>query len=391
MHAHITPGFIWPSDTPYINELMTLSFQKLFFILAFAFGIFALLILAKPVLIPLTMALLLSFILFPVVKKLEGWGVNGPLAALLSMLMVFVVLGGGIALASAQIVGLSDEMSNFSGQVMEALSSAVVYINDNVNFIDDLDREQLIDEGKEWLSESSGMLIQNTFSGVGAFFTGLIATIIFTFLLLIYRKGLTHAFVSFGDPENRGHIFEMLKRIQSVGKKYLSGMFLLILILGTANSIGLWIIGIDSPFLFGFLAGFLCIIPYIGTLIGAAIAVLYAFISTDSLWVPGSVILLFWGMQILEANFLNPKIVGSSVNVNPLIAIISLLTGAAVWGIAGMIMFLPFVAILKVICEEFEQLKPVAMIISDDITGDSHKQNKLTKWFRQLKAKITKD
>lgn len=364
---------------------MTLSFQKLFFILAFAFGLFALLVLAKPVLIPLSMALLLSFILFPVAKKLETWGLNRPLSALASLLVVFVIIGGGITLASAQIINLSDEMNDFSERIMETLSDVVVFINDNVNFIDDLEREELIEQGKEWLSDSSGSLIQNTFSSLGAFLTGLIATIIFTFLLLIYRNGLTNAFVAFADSENHGRVFGMLKRIQHVGRKYLSGIFLLIIILGTANSIGLWIIGIDSPFLFGFLAGFLCIIPYIGTLIGAAVAVIYAFMTADSLWVPGAVILLFWFMQIMEANFLNPKIVGSSVNVNPLVAIFSLLTGAAVWGIAGMIMFLPFVAILKVISEEFDQLRPLAMIISDRINGEEEEETVVSKWFGKVK------
>jgi predicted PurR-regulated permease PerM len=71
---------------------------------------------------------------------------------------------------------------------------------------------------------------------------------------------------------------------------------------------------------------------------------------------------LFWGIQTIESNFLNPKIVGSSVNVNALVAILSLLIGAAVWGIAGMVLFLPFAAMLKVVCEEFDQLKPIAMI-----------------------------
>src|SRR5690606_14260515 len=109
-----------------------------------------------------------------------------------------------------------------------------------------------------------------------------------------------------------------------------------------ANSAGLWIIGIDNPFLFGFLAAILAIVPYIGTLVGASIPVLYAFMTADSLWVPVSVIILFYVIQLVESNFLSPKIVGSSLNLNALGAILSLLIGAAVWGIAGMILFLPF-------------------------------------------------
>jgi predicted PurR-regulated permease PerM len=163
-------------------------------------------------------------------------------------------------------------------------------------------------------------------------------------------------------------------------------MFLLIIILGFANSIGLLIIGIDSPFLFGFLAAILSIVPYIGTTIGATIPVLYALMSSDSIWVPVAVMVLFWSIQTIESNFLSPKIVGSSVNVNALVAILSLLIGASVWGIAGMILFLPFAAMLRVVCEEFEQLKPIAMLISDDISGDKTEGGKTSKWIEKIKT-----
>ncbi len=353
-------------------------------------------ILAKPVLIPLSMALLISFILFPITKKLEAWGLNRIIAAFLSILIILIIVGGGITLFSSQIIRLSNDLDDFSGTVMSTLSDVVVFVNNNIHFIDDLNRDDLnrddlIAEGKDWLGESSGSLIKNTFSGTASVLAGLLTTIIFTFLFLIYREGLTKAFAAFGNEENRGRIIMMLKKIQRVGKQYLSGMFLLIIVLGCANSIGLLIIGIDSPFLFGFMVGLLAIIPYIGTPIGAIIPVLYGFMSSDSLWVPGAIILLFWGMQILETNFLNPKIVGSSLHVNPMVAILSLLIGSYVWGVAGMILFLPFAAMLKVICEEFEQLKPIAMLISDNINGDKKKISRSSIWLAKIKGWFKKN
>jgi predicted PurR-regulated permease PerM len=300
--------------------------------------------------------------------------------------MIILIIGGGIFLFSAQIISLSDQLDDFTGKILKTLSDVVIYFNNNVNFIDDLNRDEFVENGKEWLEESAGNLIKNAFSGTAAFATGLIATTIFTFLFLIYREGLTKAFVAFGDAENKNKIFRMLKNIQKVGKKYLFGMFLLILILGFAHSIALWIIGIDSPFLFGFLVAALAFIPYVGTVIGASIPIIYAFMTADSLWVPLVVIIWFWAMQITESNFLNPKIVGSSVNVNALVAILSLLIGAAVWGIAGMILFLPFAAMLKVVCEEFDQLKPIAMLISSDISGDIRKKSKTSEWTEKIKG-----
>jgi predicted PurR-regulated permease PerM len=364
---------------------MTLSFPKLFFILAFIFGLFAVMVLARPVLIPLSLALLISFILFPVAQKLESWRINRLLAAFLSLLMMLLIMGGFLALFSTQIMNLSSQLSEFSAKIMDTLTDVIVYINGNVKFIGDLNRDELIEDGKIWVQQSSGSLLQSTFSTTATFLTGVFTTIVFTFLILIYRDGLTKAFVSFGDKENRVRIFKMLQNIQRVGKQYLSGMFVLMLILGFANSVGLLLIGIDSPFLFGFLAAFLSIIPFVGTAIGAIIPVLYAFMISDSLWEPIAVLIWFWAIQVIESNFLNPKIVGSSLHVNALVAILSLLVGAAVWGIAGMILFLPFVAILKVICEEFDELKPVAMLISDNISGDEKKRTKPYYWVEMVK------
>jgi predicted PurR-regulated permease PerM len=304
--------------------------------------------------------------------------------------MVLVLIGGSLFFFSAEIVNLSNKLTDFTGKIMNTLSDAVVFVNNNINFLGNLDRDELVKSGKDWLKQSSGSLIQNTFSGTATFIAGLITTIIFTFLLLIYREGLTNAFIAFGDDENKSKISRMLKNIQMVGKNYLSGMFKLIIILGLANSIGLWVIGIDSPFLFGYLAALLSIVPYIGTIMGAVIPVIYAFMSSDSLWVPVAVMLLFWAIQTIESNFLSPKIVGSSLNVNALVAILSLLIGATVWGIAGMVLFLPFAAMLKVVCEEFEDLKPVAMLISNDISGDNNREVYTPKWIEKIKSWIKK-
>jgi len=146
-------------------------------------------------------------------------------------------------------------------------------------------------------------------------------------------------------------------------------MGLLMLILGTLNTIGLLIVGIDYAFFFGFLAAILAIIPYIGTFLGGLLPTLYAFMSYDSYWYPIGVIIVFWFVQTLEGNFLSPKIVGGNLNLNAMTALISLIAGGFLWGISGMILFLPFMAIFKVFCENYEELHPIAELMSDQ-SGD---------------------
>ncbi len=363
---------------------MNISFQKSFFALGLAILIFAVLILAKTVLIPLGLALLLSFILFPLHKKLLKWRMGNIPGALLSILSLAFVIIGALTFFSAEILSLSDQVSEFGDKLMKLYVDLIAYINQNISFINDLDEQELLNNLRERLKSSAGGLLGETFSSSTSFLAGLFTTIIYTFLLLIYRNGLVSAFMKFAPKTKEEQFFNMLKNIQQVGQKYLSGMLMLIVILGLANSIGLWIIGIDSPFLFGFFAATLSLIPYIGTTLGATIPVLYAFMSQDELWVPIAVALMFWFIQLLESNFLSPKIVGSSVNVNAFAAILSLIIGASVWGIAGMVLFLPFAAMLKVVFQEYKELKPVALLISESNFRSPQKKKEVPSWLKKL-------
>ncbi|WP_375580574.1 AI-2E family transporter [Marivirga tractuosa] len=365
---------------------MKISFQNSFFTLAFIALLIAFMVVAKSILIPIGIALLLAFILYPVHKKFLKWGVGNILAAFFSILLLIIIIGGGITFFSAEIIALSDEISNFGKKLSKLYADVIFYVNQNVSLVEDLNKDQLLKDLKSWLKESAGSLLGGTFNSTANFFTGLVTMFIYMFLFLIYHKGLVRAFMKFSPAEKKEQFFNMLKGIQQVGQKYLSGMLILIVILGFANSIGLWIIGIDSPFLFGFLAASLSIIPYIGTTLGATIPVLYAFMSHDSLFVPLAVAILFWAVQLIESNFLSPKVVGNSVNVNAFAAILSLIIGAAIWGVAGMVLFLPFAAMLKVVCEEYEPLQPLALLIGNSNFQDGEGDKRGL--FKKLKDKI---
>ncbi|HAG16515.1 MAG TPA: AI-2E family transporter [Bacteroidales bacterium] len=370
---------------------MNLSFQKLFFAIATVFALFAILVLAKPILISLSIALLISFILFPLAKKLETWKINKAFAAFLSIFAVLLIIGGTIYFFSSQIINVSKEFSHFKDKIILAFADITVYFNNNVSFVENLEKNELFNRMKDWLTDSTGFLVKKTFTNTATLLAGLLATIVFTFLFLIYRDGLTQAFLAFSPENKRPQVLKMFKSVQQVGQKYLFGMILLTLVIGMANSIGLMIIGIENPFLFGFLGAALAIIPYIGTVMGAVIPVIYAFVSYDSIWMAISVALLFWFVQLVSDNFLTPRIVGGGLKINALTAILSLFIGAAAWGLAGMILFLPFAAMLKVVCEEFEELKPIALII-----GEQNKKEGvgselfLVRWWGKIKGRFPK-
>lgn len=370
---------------------MNLSFQKVFYVIATVVGLFAILILAKAVLIPIAFAFLIAFILFPVARKFEFWGAKEIVSAILSILGLFLIFGVAIFLFSNKIIQLSEDLTDFKVKILNVFADATLFINKNIEFLPQLEKGELLDKIKNWLNESAGALLSQTFSSTANIIFGLLTSIIFTFLILIYRKGLVRALVSFYPQEHREKAFKMFKSVQQVGQQYLFGMMVIVLILGFVNSVGLWIIGIDNPFLFGFLAAVLALIPYAGTFLGSAIPVLYALISYDSIWMPITIAIFFWLVQLIESNYLTPKIVGGNLKINAFTSIISIIIGASIWGIAGMILFLPFAAMLKTVCEQYIELKPFALLIGEKNYNTKEVNDKYTgKWFKKIKTLFSK-
>lgn len=363
---------------------MHLSFKNIFFALGSVFLILLSLIYARTLLIPIAFALLISFILLPLVNRLEMWGVNRIMAAIISLVTVTLVLAAAIGFISSQLLQLSQELTTFQDRLIKIFTEVSVYFNEHFSFLGELSKEDIYQRIKNLLESSAGYLVGQTFSNTASFVAGLVATAIYTFLILIYRKGLTNATAHFYPEENRTRAINMFKKVQQVGQKYLVGMLTLIIIIGVVNSVGLWIIGVDSPFLFGFLGALLSIIPYVGTALGALIPVLYVFIAQDSLGKAIAVAILFWVVQLVTDNFLSPKIVGGNLRVNALAAILSLIIGALVWGVAGMILFLPFTAMLLIVSEEFKELKPLALMIGTYESDKKAQSGNAVVWIKKI-------
>lgn len=367
-----------------VDTRMSFSIRQLFFALSSVLGIIVLLHLGQTVFVPLAFALLISFILYPVCSYLERLGVGRMWAILWTILGVVLLIFGITYLFSTQIINIVREFDHFREKLNGVLAGVTNFLNNKISLMPDLNEDNLKELSKQWFSDKSGGFVTNTLNSTALFFTGVTLTIIYTFLLLLYRKGLKNAFVNFAAEDKRDQYASMINNMQRVGQKYLTGMFILIMILGVLNSCGLLLIGIDYAFFFGFLAAFLAIIPYVGTTLGGAIPALYAFMNYESYWYPLGVVLMFWIIQIVEGNFLNPKIVGGNLNLNALVAILALISGGLVWGIPGMILFLPYTAILKVACEHYKELSPLSYVLKDDLYKKHEPETAVEKKIKKM-------
>lgn len=169
------------------------------------------------------------------------------------------------------------------------------------------------------------------------------------------------------DDSSDSEIESLVEKVQDVTQNYLVGLLSVIGILAVLNTIGLLIVGLEHAIFFGVFAALLAVIPYIGIIIGALPPLIFALLLGDSILTPVFVIAVFATVQFLEGNFISPKIVGSKVSINPFVAIIALIIGGEIWGVAGMILFVPLIGILRVIFSVIEDLKPYGYLLGNNI------------------------
>ena len=344
----------------------TPTYQKLASIfVALIAGVFILYTL-RETLIPLAFSILLAILLHPVCAWLETHRVPRVGAILLSILALFVVLVILVYVVSIQIGSFADELPRITEKAEVLLDQTLTMGERYLN----ISRTQQVSEAKKYLinalSEGRAVLLNTLVTTTGAISTFVLLPL-YIFFLLLYRdffRRFVHKAIT-GVPNEELNL--LLKKIYDVIKSYLSGLFLVILIVGVLNSIGLLIIGVPHAIFFGFLAGFLILIPYIGILIGSVLPALLSVVTLDSPWYAVAVIGAMSFVQFLEGNFITPNIVGSKVSVNPLAAIVALFLGGQLWGLSGLILALPVTAILKVIFDSVPTLEPYGFLLGEPV------------------------
>ena len=168
------------------------------------------------------------------------------------------------------------------------------------------------------------------------------------------------------QKENTNELRKMIVLSIDAYYKFIKGMIVVYLIVGLLNSVGLLLLGIPHAILFGFIASVLTIVPYIGIMIGSLLPIAMAWLTYDSVWYPLGIVGIFTFVQYLEANVIFPFAVSSRLHVNTLAMLLVIFTGGILWGIAGMILFVPFLGIAKLIADHNPKWKAVSMMLGTE-------------------------
>ena len=156
----------------------------------------------------------------------------------------------------------------------------------------------------------------------------------------------------------------LIKKIDASVSRYLAIKTLVSLLTGLLSFIALLFIGVDAPFFWAFLIFVLNFIPSIGSLIATFFPAFFALLQFGE-FTPAILVLSIVGViQIVLGNFLEPRIMGTSMNISPLVVFLTLILWGMMWGIAGMLLSVPITVILIIIMAEFKDTRPIALLLS---------------------------
>jgi predicted PurR-regulated permease PerM len=189
-------------------------------------------------------------------------------------------------------------------------------------------------------------------------------TPIFMALIMSRRKVFVQFLKSILPARYRTDFDKILHNTIHIYFNYIIGMIIVYIIVGILNSIGLLALGVQHAILYGMLCAIMTIIPYIGITISALLPISVIWMQTGSFWYPLGIIAIFSLVQYLEANVIFPKVVGAQLGVSTLVILVSIVLGGIIWGVAGMVLFIPFAAIAKIISDHIEELKPISLLLS---------------------------
>ena len=318
----------------------------------------------QQIITPLGFAFLFSVLLRPIEKKLIGWKFPKILAIVLSITFGILLIAALVTFLSKQTASFIKDIPAVKANLANLWDQFQHWVGRTFNLSHE-EQQKIIDKAKNDTI--------NDLQPVGTLniITTSIATIallpVYIFLFLYYRTLLLRFIMELFDAKHSENVQDVIQEIRYVMQHYITGLLTETSIVAVLNVLGLIIIGAPFALLLGIVSAILNLIPYIGGLIAVVLTALITFTNTGSpskmIWA----VVVFLIVQMIDNNFLVPKVIASRVKLNALISIVGVLMGGALCGLGGMFLSIPLIAICKVVFDRVPELKPWGKLLGDDI------------------------
>ena len=320
---------------------------------------------AQNILIPFAFAVLLTVLLLPIVTFFESKHLGKVLSILIAIFISVGFIVSIVYFLSSQIVSFIKDVPSIKQHLNQHFIDVQSWVKTKFN-ISFSEQNQYLYEQADKLKESGTGYIKTTFFSITEAILLLFLMPIYTFLLLYYRLHIRSFLFILFKKEYNEDVQSVINKSKIMIHSYVVGLLIEMAIVAAANSTGLVIAGIKYGIFFGVLSAVLNIIPYIGMFTATLFTVLVTLTTSDNtsdiLWV----IVIFYGIHIIDTNFLVPRVVASRLRINALISILGVVIGGALTGVSGLFLSVPAIAFIKIICDQVENLKPWGMLMGDD-------------------------
>ena len=335
---------------------------SLIFIGLFVF--ISMLFIAKNIIVPVIYSTIIAIVLTPVVDFFVRKGMNRVVSIALTIVLVIVITILTIAVLSDQIIMLSDSFPKLIEKFHQLSDQAIAWASANFNISPRKINLWITAKNTE-IMNGTGSAIGRTIINTGSMLIVLILIPVYTFMILFYQPLLLEFIHRLFKSSNQNEVSEVLTATKRIIRSYLVGLLLEAAIIATLNSVSLLILGIDYAILLGVIGAILNVIPYIGGIVAVALPMMVALATKSSSSYCLLVLAAYILIQFIDNHYIIPKVVASKVKINALISIIVVLGGGALWGIPGMFLSIPLTAIIKVIFDHIESLKPWGYLLGD--------------------------
>ncbi|TWR29331.1 AI-2E family transporter [Mucilaginibacter pallidiroseus] len=335
-----------------------------------------LIILAKDLVDPLIFGFLFAVLLLPVSDFLERkCRMPRSMSSFLAILLMLGFVVGIMYLVGAQISKLSNDWPMLKSQIDQSLTSLQLWVQDTFHIATNKQMVYVESTGRKIVASGTAVL-GTTFSAVSSLLLFYVFIMIFTFFILFYRRLLLRFLIAVFQGDNDYVVMDIVQNIQKILRQYIFGLLLeMVIVAGVAIAV-FFMIGIKYAALLGIIVGLFNIIPYLGIFTALLLSTLITFATgtiSDTITVAISVI----GIHAVDANLLLPAVVGSKVRLNALITFIGIILGEMLWGLSGMFLSIPIIAIFKIIFDRVEGLQPWGYLLGGDYEYKKKAQEKM--------------
>jgi predicted PurR-regulated permease PerM len=327
------------------------------------------LIAAKEFLWPIALATLFSYLVYPLVLFFEN-KLRFPriLANLVAIILLILGIVAAVSFLYKQLSQMLSDLPTIQHQTLENIDKMYHLIETNFGIS--------ASEQKIWTKNFISNLSKGG-SNLGSVFSQTTETIVkivllpvFMFFMLFNRNKFKNFIMQITPRRNRIPVANIIKDVSNITQHYMGGVFIVVVVLSILNSAGLYIIGLKYAIMLGSIAALFSFIPYFGNILGYSIPLAFAIFTQGNPHLILGVIILFFIMHFIENNILMPNIVGGNVQLNAFVIILSLIIGATIWGIPGMLVIVPFMAVLRIIFENIPNMRPYSYLLGNKGTDE---------------------